>query len=93
MGGLPTQKAIYALAYDPKDLKIIYVATREELFLTKDEGTHWSRLDKSPKGVVAIVIHPSEPSRIFAGTADGKVSLSKDGGRSWKSHKWKSAKA
>ncbi len=93
MGGLPTQKTAYALAYDPRNPKIIYVGASEGLYLTKDEGTHWYLLDKGPKGVVAIVMHPSDPSRILAGTADGRIFLSRDGGQTWKSYKWKPPKA
>ncbi len=41
-------------------------------------------LDKSPKGVVTIVIHPKDSSKIFVGTGDGKIYLSKDGGNRWR---------
>ncbi len=40
-------------------------------------------LDKSPKGIVTIVIHPKDSSKIFVGTGDGKIFLSKDRGNSW----------
>ena len=84
MGGLPTQKTIYTFAYDPKDPKIMYTALRDGLFLSKDGGERWAVLDKSPKEVVAIVIHPQDSSKMFVGTGDGKVFLSKDGGYNWK---------
>ena len=41
-------------------------------------------LDKSPKGIVTIVIHPKDSSKIFVGTGDGKTFLSKDGGNTWR---------
>ena len=84
MGGLPTQKTVYTFAYNPKDPKIMYASLREGLFLSKNAGERWTLLDKSPKGVVAIVIHPTDSSKVFVGTGDGKVFLSKDGGRSWR---------
>ena len=61
----------------------MYASVREGLYLTKDEGKQWSLLDKSPRGIVAIAVHPSDPSKIFVGTGDGKIFLSKDGGNSW----------
>ena len=83
MGGLPTQKTVYAFGYSAKDPKIMYAALREGLFLSKDGGERWALLDKSPKGVVAIAINPKDSSTLFAGTGDGKVFLSKDGGYNW----------
>ena len=84
MGGLPTQKTIYAFVHSPKDSKTMYVALREGLYLSKDGGNQWSLLKKSPKGVVAIVLQPKDPSKIFAGSGDGKIFLSNDGGSNWK---------
>ena len=83
MGGLPTQKTVYAFAYSAKDPKIMYAALREGIFLSKDGGERWTLLDKSPKGVVAVATHPKDSSTLFAGTGDGKVFLSKDGGYTW----------
>ena len=84
MGGLPTQKTIYTFAYSPKDPKVMHAALRDGLFLSKDDGGKWSLLEKSPKGAVAIVIHPKDSSKIFVGTGDGKILISKDGGYTWK---------
>ncbi len=83
MGGLPTQKTVYALAYNPKDPKIMYASVRNGLYLSRDEGKQWSLLGKSPRGIVAIAVHPRDSSKIFVGTGDGKIFLSKDGGNSW----------
>ena len=83
MGGLPTQKTVYAFATSAKDPKIMYAALREGLFLSKDGGERWALLDKSPKGVVAIAIHAKDSSTLFAGTGDGKIFVSKDGGHNW----------
>jgi len=87
VGGLPTQKTIYAFVPSPKDSKTMYAALREGVYLSKDGGTQWSLVKKSPKGVVTIVIHAKDASKIFAGTGDGKIFLSKDGGQSWKLQK------
>lgn len=83
MGGLPTQKTVYAFAYNPKDPKIMYASVRDGLYLSRDEGKQWSLLGKSPRGIVAIAVHPRDSSKIFVGTGDGKIFLSKDRGNSW----------
>jgi hypothetical protein len=83
VGGLPTQKTVYAFAYNPKDPKIMYASVRDGLYLSRDEGKQWSLLGKSPRGIVAIAVHPRDSSKIFVGTGDGKIFLSKDRGNSW----------
>ena len=87
VGGLPTQKTIYAFVHSPKDSKTMYAALIEGLYLSKDGGNQWSLSKKSPKGIVTIVIQPKDSSKIFAGTGDDKIFLSKDGGQSWKLQK------
>lgn len=83
MGGLPTKKTIHAFAYSPKDPKIMYASLRNGLFLSKDEGNRWSLLEKSPREIVSIIIDPKDSSKIFVGTGEGKIFLTKDAGRSW----------
>lgn len=84
MDGLPTQKTVYAFAYNPKNPKMMYAALREGLFSSDDEGKRWSHLKTGPKGTVALAIDPKDPAKIFAGKAQGKVFLSIDSGRTWK---------
>jgi len=84
VGGLPTEKTVYAFGYNPKDPKIMYVSMRDGLYLSRDAGKRWSLLAKSPRGIVAIAVHPEESSKIFVGTGEGKIFLSKDGGNSWR---------
>lgn len=85
MDGLPTQKTVYAFAYNPKNPKTMYAALREGLFSSDDEGQRWSRLKSGPKGTVALAIDPKDSAKIFTANAKGKIFLSKDGGQSWKS--------
>jgi photosystem II stability/assembly factor-like uncharacterized protein len=83
VGGLPTEKTVYAFGYNPKDPKIMYVSMRDGLYQSRDAGKRWSLLAKSPRGIVAIAVHPAESSKIFVGTGNGRIFLSKDGGNSW----------
>ena len=82
--GLPTEKTVYAFAYDPNNPKIMYVGLKEGIFLSKDEGGQWLLLKKSPKGVRAILFPPKDSGKIFAGTGDGRIFFSKDRGYTWK---------
>ena len=84
MGGLPTEKTVYAFGYNPKDPKIMYVSMRDGLYQSRDAGKRWSLLAKSPRGIVAIAVHPAESSKIFVGTGNGRIFLSKDGGNRWR---------
>jgi len=61
----------------------MYVSMRDGLYLSRNAGKRWSLLAKSPRGIVAIAVHPEESSKIFVGTGIGKIFLSKDGGNSW----------
>ena len=84
MDGLPTQKKIDAFAYDPKNPKTMFVGLRDGIFLSKNEGRQWSLMKKSPKGISAILLYSKDSEKIFAGTEDGRIFLSKDRGHTWK---------
>ncbi len=84
MGGLPTERTVYAFGYNPTDPKIMYASMRDGLYLSRDEGKQWSLLAKSPRGIVAIAVHPKNSSKIFVGISNGELFLSKDGGISWR---------
>ena len=54
--------------------------------MSTDRGDHWVRSDRglSPsKRVTTIVMDPSQPTRLFAGTEGRGVFVSVDGGRQW----------
>ena len=84
MDGLPTRKEVFAFAYDPKDPKHLFVGLRDGIVLSQDEGRQWALLKQSPKGVRAILFHPKDSGKIFAGAGDGKIFISKDRGRTWR---------
>jgi hypothetical protein len=49
----------------------------------RDGGTTWQRLATAPAGVTALAVHPTVHTRVFAGTAQGTLFRSADGGVSW----------
>ena len=82
--GLSTRNEVYGFAYEPKDPKHMFVALRDGIFLSKDEGRQWSLLKQSPKGARALLFDPKGSGKIFAGTKDGRIYISKDRGRTWR---------
>jgi len=82
--GLPTQKEVDAYAFDPNDAKVMLVGLKDGIFLSSDEGRRWSLLKQSPKKVRALLFDPKGSGKIFAGTKDGRIYISKDRGRTWR---------
>jgi photosystem II stability/assembly factor-like uncharacterized protein len=51
-----------------------------------DGGTSWSRVAGEGLGlrsVLSLVVHPTDPNRVYAATGGGGVFTSTDGGRAW----------
>lgn len=73
------------------DPKIIYAATRNNVFRSDDGGYTWEeRSEGLPKfgppplhQLRGLDVHPSDPDIIFVCTGPVELHISKDGGRSW----------
>jgi photosystem II stability/assembly factor-like uncharacterized protein len=68
------------------DLPISSDGGRHTLMTSADRGDHWVRSDRGlppMTRVTALVMDPSQPSRLFAGTDGRGVFVSVDGGRQW----------
>jgi len=102
--GLPATATVQSLAIDPVNSDIIYAGTdvllpaRAEVFRSNDGGEHWesSWLPASSKVVAqtiyALVVDPSNPAVIYAGTLNPDIGSnfdqagafkSSDGGQTW----------
>jgi photosystem II stability/assembly factor-like uncharacterized protein len=85
---IPTNYPISHIEADQQDGNRVFVGTTQTLFLTHDNGKNWERRGGGlPAGDYnSIVINPSNPNEIFAGSAqenrDG-LYYSADGGKSW----------
>jgi photosystem II stability/assembly factor-like uncharacterized protein len=79
---------IVAIAPHPKNPDIIYVATNESLYKTRDGGATWTKIttDLSSFRVLTLGIDPHSRSNVFAGTMGDAVYKSYDGGQSWAPH-------
>ena len=76
---------VVAVAIHPVKPKLIYVATEEAVYKTRDGGTTWARLAEglSRVRVMNLAIDPQLPANVFAGTLADGVYKSPDGGRRW----------
>jgi photosystem II stability/assembly factor-like uncharacterized protein len=77
--------AIVVIAPHPAKPDILYVATNEYIYKTRDEGTTWEKITggMSHSRVIAIAIDPTSPAVVYAGTKGDAVYKSYDGGQRW----------
>lgn len=83
---LMTTPQVNALAIDPVNTNILYVATETEgIFKSTDSGATWATINTglTPLAVRALAIDPTQPSTIYAGTWEGGVFKSVDSGLHW----------
>jgi photosystem II stability/assembly factor-like uncharacterized protein len=73
---------VYSLASASTNGDVVIVASQTGLFLTQDGGKNWSVGDPSV-AVTGVAIDPANSSHLYAGTADGTLSTSTDGGTTW----------
>jgi photosystem II stability/assembly factor-like uncharacterized protein len=83
VGGLPTQKPVAAFAADPTKSPVMFAAMADGLWKSGDGGQTWQRLATAPGGITALAVHPVDQDRVFAGTSQGTLFRSADGGVSW----------
>lgn len=76
---------VVSIAVHPTKPKIIYVATDEAVYKTRDRGRSWTRFSEglSRIRVMNVVIDPQLPANVFVGTLADGVYKSPDGGRRW----------
>ena len=84
MGGLPTDRTVYAVASHPRKPHVIFAALREGIHRSSNGGKDWTMLKGGPTGVVTIAVHPERTDVLYAGTGEGAVYRSEDGGTSWR---------
>lgn len=83
MGGLPTKQAVMAFTSFPADAWPMFAATADAIWKSSDGAKTWQRMPQAPGGITAIALHPEKREIVFAGTGDGRIFRSTDGGTSW----------
>ncbi|OGD25905.1 MAG: hypothetical protein A2V57_06755, partial [Candidatus Aminicenantes bacterium RBG_19FT_COMBO_65_30] len=61
-----------------------YLASNRGLFKSLNQGAYWIRIDSGFSGeIIALALDPADGNIIYAGTREGKVYQSTNGGSSW----------
>lgn len=76
---------VVSVVVHPHKPQLIYVATEEAVYKTRDGGHKWKRFSEglSRVRVMNLAIDPRLPANVFAGTLADGVYKSPDGGRRW----------
>lgn len=84
------------IAVSPHDPKVMYAAmsaaafsTEGSLYRSDDLAQTWQRIDHGVRAnstVMALSLHPMDPSRVYCVTRSGQVIGTEDGGRNWSDH-------
>jgi len=83
VGGLPTKQPVAAFASDSTAKPVMVAALPDGLWKSRDGGKTWHQLSNTPGGITALAVHPTNQDVVFAGTKDGRVFMTSDGGASW----------
>ena len=78
---------IVVIALHPSKSQIIYVATNDYIYKTRDGGQTWENISRgmSHSRVISMAIDPLYPATVYAGTKGDAVFKSYDGGQRWTS--------
>ena len=76
---------VVSIALHPTKPNILYIATDEAVYKSRDSGQSWKRFEGQLKRtrVISLVIDPKLPANVFAGTNGDGAYKSPDGGRNW----------
>lgn len=82
----PNKFVIVNFAADPKDENVVYAASPQGLFVSKDKAQTWTNLlEAGSSGFVSTVsIDPQNPKNLLAYAEDMGLIRSKDGGVIWR---------
>ena len=87
VGCTKDSEAIVSIALHPTNANILYVATNDAVYKSRDGGQLWERFPNfSARRVTTLAIDPQFPATIYAGTMADAVYKSPDGGQHWLPH-------
>lgn len=89
LGGCTGSDAIVVIALHPSKPNILYVATNDYIYKSRDEGRTWSNISRgmSHSRVISMAVVPVYPATVYAGTKGDAVYKSYDGGHRWTSQR------
>lgn len=85
LAGCNRSDPIVLIQLHPKNPDIIYIATNDYIYKTRDAGRTWTNLSQgmSYSRVIAMALDPGYPATVYAGTKGDAVYKSYDGGQRW----------
>jgi photosystem II stability/assembly factor-like uncharacterized protein len=87
LSGCNRSDPIVVIQLHPSNADIMYVATNDYIYKTRDGGRTWTNLSHgmSHSRVIAMALDPVYPATVYAGTKGDAVYKSHDGGQRWTS--------
>jgi photosystem II stability/assembly factor-like uncharacterized protein len=80
-------ETIASIALHPTNPAIMYVATNDAVYKTRDGGRSWEQFPAfSSRRVTTLALDPQLPATAYAGTMGDAVYKSPDGGQHWLPH-------
>jgi photosystem II stability/assembly factor-like uncharacterized protein len=87
LGCQKESESIVSIALHPKNPDILYVATNDAVYKSRDGGGTWEKFPSfSARRVTTLAIDPQLPATVYAGTMGDAVYKSPDGGQHWLPH-------
>ncbi|MCS6896797.1 MAG: YCF48-related protein, partial [Nitrospira sp.] len=87
LGCQKESESIVSIALHPKNANILYVATNDAVYKSRDGGETWEKFPSfSARRVTTLAIDPLLPATVYAGTMGDAVYKSPDGGQRWLPH-------
>ena len=81
LGCQKESESVVSIALHPTNANILYVATNDAVYKSRDGGSTWERFPSfSARRVTTLAIDPLLPAAIYAGTMGDAVYKSPDGG-------------
>ena len=80
---------VVEIALHPTKPHILYLATNDYIYKSRDEGKSWEIMSKgmTHSRVISLAIDPLFPANVYAGTKGDSVFKSFDGGQRWASRR------
>jgi len=85
IAGCDRSDPIVLIQLHPTNPDIMYVATNDYIYKTRDRGQTWTNLSQgmSHSRVISMAVDPTYPATVYAGTKGDAVFKSHDGGQRW----------
>ena len=84
-GCMGESRAVTSIAINPVRPDIVYVATHDAVYKTRDGGSRWSPVMEGlgSSRILSLAVHPAYTSTVYAGTLGDAVYRSMSGGNRW----------